>query len=222
MDSILPTNCPSCSFPLEWNKTGIDLYCYNNNCSAKNTRKILHFFQTLNNLDGFGPKTVEHLLENKYDSIQKIYSMAYEHFQDIGYKHQTIMNLGTELEESKTRPIEPYRFIAALGINHLGIGSAKKILEYYEWHQLLDLKSDQLILIDGFGSLTSFEIVEEINSRYNEIKCIFDIGFNIKKEIVEVKESSITGKTICFTGVMKNNRKKMQEYAQSLGQNQCR
>lgn len=213
----LPTNCPSCNYPLEWNKTGVDLYCYNDNCSAQNARQILHFFQTLNNLDGFGPKTIERLIQNGFDTVSKIYYMKYVDFQDCGYKHQTIMNLGSELEESKERPIEPYRFIAALGINHLGIGSAKKILEHYEFDDLFSLDYNSLIIIDGFGDTTSYEIPEEIQNRYEELRSVFEIGFTVKEEEIETKESTITGKRICFTGKMSGNRTQMQKHAETLG-----
>lgn len=216
-DSVLPTVCPSCSYKLEFNLTKVDLFCYNPICSAKNTRQILHFFQTLNNLDGFGPKTIEILLEFGFDTIPKIYNMNYADFQDCGYKHKTIMNLGSELEGSKERLIEPYRFIAALGINHLGIGSSKKLLEHYDYIDILELKYSDYIIIDGFGSKTSEEIPEEIYERFDEIESIFNIGFNAKEEKIKVKESSITGKRICFTGSMVNNRKEMQKNAESLG-----
>jgi len=215
--SILPTNCHDCGSELKWSKSGVDLYCYNKNCSAQVMRKLLHFFQTLNNLDGFGPKTIERLIEYGYDTIPKIYSMKYEHFQDAGYQHQTIMNLGTELEESKERPIEPYRFIAALGINHLGIGSSKKVLNAYEFHDILKLDYNHFISIDGFGDITSREIPEEINERYEELNDIFELSFTVREDKIEVKESIITGKRICFTGKSIVPRKEMQEQAESLG-----
>lgn len=211
-------NCPSCNSKLSWNETFIDLYCYNDMCQSKSIRRLLHFFQTLNNLDGFGPKTIERLIKFGYDSINKIYDMSYQDFLDCGYKHQTIMNLGSELAESRERKIAPYTFIAALGVNHLGIGSSKKLTEHYDYNSLLDLKADDLILIDGFGHKTSFEIEQEILYRQEEIFDIINIGFNIvEEEKAESIQSKITGKRICFTGKSVHNRKDMQKQAEKLG-----
>lgn len=214
----LPSSCASCGTKLEWSKTGVDLYCRNINCDAKNGRNLLHFFQVLNNLDGFGPKTIENLIENGYDTIPKIYSMSYADFQDCGYKHKTIMNLGTELVESKTRELPDYRFIAALGIPDLGIGGAKKLLEHFDWEKILfHLEANELILIDGFGINKCKSILWFLEDNEELIREICNLNFNIIHEKIEVKESSITGKRICFTGKMEANRQDMQKSAGELG-----
>ena len=214
----LPTSCSSCGKKLEWSPTGIDLYCRNVNCDAKNGRNLLHFFSVLNNLDGFGPKTIENLIEHGFDTIPKIYKMSYQDFQDCGYKHKTIMNLGTELEESKERELPDYRFLAALGIPDLGIGGSKNILEQFNLAQVLFyMKPEELILIDGFGDNKVISIFEYLKNNKELIAEIFNIGFNIIHEEIEVKESSITGKRICFTGKMESNRSHMQGLAGELG-----
>lgn len=217
-NTVLPSICPVCSYLLEWSKTKVDLFCYNPNCQAKHNRKLLHFFQTINNLDGFGPKTIEILIQNKFDTIPKIYSMKYIDFQDCGYKHQTIMNLGTELEESKERELSDYRFIAALGIPDLGIGGAKKLLDHFNFEDILfEISRSEIEVIDGFGLNKSYSIINYCRDNRRLLLDICDINFNIIKEKIEVKESSITGKRICFTGKMSGNRKEMQKQAESLG-----
>lgn len=218
MNSILPSICPTCNFPLEWNKTKIDLFCYNDNCSAKNNRQLLHFFQMLNNLDGFGPKTIEILIENGFDTIPKIYSMDYNDFKNCGYKHKTIMNLGTELEESKTRELPDYRFIAALGIPNLGIGGAKKLLENYCWEDILfDINHQEILEIDGFGYNKCDSILSYFEDNKKLLLDISSLNFNIIHEKIKVTESPITGKHICFTGKMLGIRLEMQKNAESLG-----
>ena len=131
--------CPSCNSKLIWNDTNVDLFCINLNCPAQIERKILHFFQSIQNIDGVGPSTVKILVKNGYDSIPKIYAMTYKDFENCGYKHKTIINLGTELEQSKERPIPDYVFIGALGIKGLGRGSAKKLLENKHWTKIVNL-----------------------------------------------------------------------------------
>jgi len=217
--NILPTNCPSCNYKLEWSSTQVDLFCHNPLCSAKNGRKLLHFFQSLSNLDGFGPKTIERLMENGFDTIHKIYNMKYIDFQDCGYKSKTIINLGSELELSKERPISPATFISALGIENLGHGNSKKLLEKYNVYDILfNIVTSDITSINGFGNITSTSICLELDERVKEITDIYKIDFNIKEEEkVEVKESFITGKRICFTGKSIVPRKEMQKQAEGLG-----
>lgn len=215
---MIPDKCPSCNSTLEWTDTGVHLMCTNTLCHAKNGRNILHFFHTLDNLDGFGPKVVERLIECGYNTIPKIYNMKYNDFLYCGYKHKTIMNLGTELEESKKRPIEPYVFLAALGIQNFGLGSAKKFCEEFMFEQILEIEPEDLILLDGFGEKTSYSIYNEIKQRFEEIQSIAMLNFNIVVQCPhDFKDSPITGKRICFTGKSITPRKQMQKQAEELG-----
>jgi len=192
-------------------------YCYNPLCNAKSIRNLLYFFQTMSNTDGLGPKTIEILINNGFDTIPKIYSMKYKDFQYCGYKHTTIMNLGTELEESKTRPIEPHIFLAALGIKHLGVGTAKEFCKKYKYAQILDVSDRLLLELDGFGYTKSNEIIKEVEFREEELFDIINIGFNIQKIELKVTESIFTGKRITFSGKMSGSRKEMEKNAESLG-----
>ena len=211
------SNCPSCGSNLVWSNTGIDLFCRNQSCEAQSIRNILHFFGTIANIDGFGPKTIEKLIDNGWDTIPEIYLMQYTDFQDCGYKHQTIMNLGSELEASKERPIEPHVFLAALGIKHLGISSSKEFCKKYKYDQILDVSDRLLIELDGFGYVKSNEIMKEVEERESELFEIINIGFNTQEIENKIIESNFTGKRMTFTGKMSGNRKEMEQHAESLG-----
>lgn len=216
--SNIPINCPACNYKLEWSDTGVHLLCKNEFCISKNEKRIMHFFYTIDNIDGFGPKVIENLIKHGFNTISKIYNMKYNDFLYCGYKYKTIMNLGTELEESKKRPIDNYRFIAALGIEHFGIGNAKKFCNCFNHKDIFHINHTELLKIEGFGDTISYEIVKEINKRYNEIEDIFNIGFDIVVQSShENKESPILGKRICFTGKSSLPRKQMQKQAEELG-----
>ena len=219
----IPTNCPACNSKLEWSNTGTDLFCVNNNCTAKIDRKLLYFFQVLNNLDGFGPIVVQTLAENGFDTIPKIYNMNYQDFEDCGYKYKTIMNLGTELAESKERRIYDYTFLAALGIPNLGLEGSKKVLERMVLEDIFFILTREkfeniLYNIDGFGYKKIESIADYLDENMQDIIDIYNIGFNIIKEEKQEKVNSpISGKIICFTGKSSMPRKDMQEQAKQLG-----
>ena len=210
-------HCPSCNSSLEWSENIVDLLCVNNLCEAQTSRGLIHWFGVTAVTDGFGPATIDILIENGYDTIPKIYNMQFSDFKRCGYKLKTTMNLGSELESSKSRPIPNYRFLAALGINHLGIGSAKKFLEEYDIMDIFLVDREALSNIDGFGNIKSEEIFSEMNHRHSEIRDIFNLNFNIVKETIEVTESPFTGKRLTFTGKMSGVRKEMENHAKSLG-----
>ena len=217
-NNIIPTNCPSCESPLMWTETGVDLICNNKSCPAQNVRSILHFFRILDNLDGFGPKVVENLIYCGFDTVAKIYNMKYNDFLHCGYKSKTIINLGSELEESKKRPIENYTLLAALGIEGLGIGNSKKYCETYVYDSILKILPDKMIELEGFGEKTSDSIYNEVQNRTDEIQDIFDIGFTIVVQSAHGNiDSPISGKAICFTGKSIVPRKQMQKQAEELG-----
>ena len=208
--------CPSCDYQLRWSDTNTDLICHNIDCNAKNGRKLLHFFQVLDNLDGFGTRTIERLIECGYDTILDIYRMDIDEFRSCAFGPTQSVNLSNELDQSRKRPLPDYRFLAALGIENLGVGSSKKLLEKYTLEEVINgLHSKQLSCVDGFGYVTSESISFDLLDP--RVKEIYGIGFNIVEEKIEVKESSITGKRVCFTGKMSGNRKEMELNAQKLG-----
>jgi len=216
--SVFPTTCMNCGSKLEWSKTGVDLYCHNINCSAKNGRQLTHFFGMLNNLDGFGPKTIEILIENGYDTIPKIYEMKWNDFKMCGFGDKTSINLGSELELSLERPLPDYRFISALGIPDLGLGGAKKLLEHFCWEDILfEISLYDFLSIDGFGQNKSSSIHNYCRENRKLLLEISDLSFNITHEKLIVVESAFTGKRICFTGKMASNRSAMEGFARGIG-----
>lgn len=215
--SGLPERCPSCDYPLDWTETGVDLICHNINCNAKTGRNLLHFFQVIDNLDGLGPKTIETMIEFGYDTITAIYSMTYNDLIYCGFGPKQSFNIGSELELSKERPIEDWKFIAALGIPHLGIGNSKTLCKEFNYEDILLRPNSYIdIDLDGFGEKMCDEILTNLYNRKYEIISILELGFNITEDN-NIQESPITGMNIVFTGKMKNNRKEMSKHAETLG-----
>jgi len=218
MDSLVPENCPSCNAILKWTKTNTDLICVNVSCSAQVHRSIIHFFGVIENIDGFGPSTITTLINNGYDSIEKIYKVKYNQLTMCGFGPKQSWNMMAELEGSLERPIPDYRFIAALGVNHLGMGNAKKLLEDYTVDQILfDLTVGEIIIIDGFATKTAESIYFELYENVKTILGIYELNFNIIEEKIEMIDSKLTDKRITFSGKMKRNRKAMEENAKKLG-----
>jgi DNA ligase (NAD+) len=224
----LPTECPSCGETLEWGNekdgTEMDLICVNvESCPAQAQKRLLHWFTTLENVDGFGPSTIKTLSDAGINSIPAIYSMGVADFVRYGFGEKTALNLVNELERSRTEAVEDYRFLAAFGIRTLGRSMSEKILSHHSLDDVFLLSEKELITIDKVGEIKArciagglITISEAFNVLHKEI------GFNLiitpLASEAESIESPIAGKTVVFTGTMLvNSRKDMEKEAKALG-----
>jgi len=213
----IPTNCPSCDSVLEWSDTGVDLYCHNQMCDAKVGRKIIHFFSSIDIIDGFGPSTIETLIENGIEDVCEIYDFDIEDFIEYGFGDKTSFNLYNELQESLTRELPDFKFISALGIPSLGKGGAKKLLEHYNVEEIITGDYAIFACVEGFGDIKATEISQFIEDNEDYINSIYDLEFNIVSSKIETVDSCFTNKGMVFTGKMESNRQDMQDKAKGLG-----
>jgi len=216
--SVLPTNCPSCDSLLEWSNSGVDLMCKNPLCDAKVGRALVHFFASIDIIDGFGPSTIEKLIENGVETIAEIYELQPDDFMFFGFGAKTSDNLYNELQQSLTRDLLDFKFIAGLGIVNLGAGNAKKMLKDYNVRDILyNCNYSDFVSTEGLGDITASNIVDYIDTNYEMIDDIYSLGFNIVSSKIEIKQSCFTNMGMVFTGKMSSNREDMQNLAIGLG-----
>ncbi|MES0328339.1 MAG: BRCT domain-containing protein, partial [Gammaproteobacteria bacterium] len=217
--------CPSCHSKLKW--VDDNLFCLNSTtCKDQIEKTIIHFFDTLGNNDGFGAATISTLNEHGISSIYEVYQLETnpKNLSAIGYKDKTIKNLTDALSNSRNVKVEDWRFLAAFGVNRLGLGVAEKLLQHHNIKAIFDLKVDDFVIIDGFAEITARQISEGLQKIREQFLKIDKLGFNLEKTplIKELKESGvlspIAGKQIVFTGSMiHGNRPEMQAEAKKLG-----
>ena len=92
---IPPTHCPSCMTELEWVKD--QLFCHNNNCSGKTSKKIEHFASTLK-IKGLGPATLDKLQIQEYEEL---YNLTVSQIQERLGSQRLAEKLFVEIEKSK-------------------------------------------------------------------------------------------------------------------------
>ncbi|MDY6789839.1 MAG: BRCT domain-containing protein [Thermodesulfobacteriota bacterium] len=216
----IPQQCPSCGYTLEWNKDF--LKCNNPSCKAKIEQGISHWFKTLGNADWFGIKTIQKLVTNGFDSLEKIYAMAIDDFIDIGFGPVQSKNLAEAIDISISKSVEDWRFLAAFGVSDLGLGDSRKLLSYIRLEDLLNAKAEDIETIHGFGSITSRSISTGIDRIKETIHHMLSLGFNLEKSVLEtdknISHNFFFGKRILFTGKMKQGtRESMQAAARRQG-----
>jgi DNA ligase (NAD+) len=216
----IPTNCPTCNADLVWDADF--LVCPNIRCSAQVENKLEHFFKTLNNVDGFGPKAIKRLHKHQIDTVSKIYSMSENDFRACGFGDKTATNMVNQLSRSRTEAIEDWRFLAAFGVFRMGTGNCERLLQHIPLKGIFDLSAEDIIAIDGFAETTATIMVAGFKQIKEEFDIIYAAGFNLEPTPTIERdgdtEGTLAGKTIVFTGSMKSGKRSdMEKVAKTLG-----
>jgi DNA ligase (NAD+) len=217
---VLPDRCPSCESPLQWR--GDFLRCTYLHCPAQIEQRICHWFRTLGSADWFGIKTVQKLVTAGYDTLERIYALTVDDFEQIGFGPVQSQNLADALVTSRTKAVEDWRFLAAFGIPDLGVGDSRRLLEHIGLDQLLEVTSERIAAINGFGEVTSRSISQGVSAQHHTISNMLSLGFHLiptpLSSETTAAASPVAGKKIVFTGKMKGgSRSEMQHRARQLG-----
>jgi DNA ligase (NAD+) len=217
----LPEACPSCGATLE--RENDFLLCRNEHCPDQVVQTVEHWFKTLGNADWFGRKTVEKMVRSGYDSLERVYELGEEDFRAMGFGPVQSANLAEAVYLSRTREVEDWRFLAALGIEDLGKGDSRKLLENFRLQELPDVGQERIEAVRGFGAVTARSISTGLARLAPTLRHLLDLGFNIRPtgaagEIRNAAQTSpLAGKHVVFTGKMRGSREDMQEQARALG-----
>ena len=156
-------NCPICGSKLIRAKNESAYYCHNVNCDAKHIEGLIHYAsRNAMNIEGFGESIIEDFYNMDY--LKRIYDYytLYKYKEELmtleGFGEKSIIKLLSSIEKSKENSLE--RLLFALGIRHVGEKTAKILAKKYQ----------------NIDSL--------INSNYEELSKINDIGDIIAKSIV--------------------------------------
>lgn len=219
----IPEFCPSCGTPLLWEAD--HLICPNkSDCPAQTENTLIHFFKTLANNDGFGPKVIEKLSQFGIKHIHEIYALEAAQFSEFGFGDKTSTNLYDQLNASREIEIEDWRFLSAFGVSRLAGGNCEKLLQVHSITELFDLSAEEIVEIDGFALLSAEAIVEGLKNIRDEFFKVYELGFNLSmtakiSDSEDAQDSSpIDGSIIVFTGTMlQGSRSDMEKQAKLLG-----
>ncbi len=218
----IPKKCPICYSKVIKIIDDAVHRCENEICPGKIKGKIEHYVsKNCINIEGLGTKIIDLLLKKDLiKDIGDLYSLKktdLSNLERMGDK--SAQNIIDAINVSKK--VSFSKFINGLGIRNVGLASSK-LLEIKYNADLKKLKSatkNELMKIPEFGEIMADSIVDFFkNSTNNKIikKCL-DGGVSFKKP-KKVKSSSISGKTIVFTGSLNTtNRNEAKKLVESFG-----
>ncbi len=214
---LLPTTCPSCHSPLVWENDF--LVCEAPHCPAKQAEALSHWFRTIDSAHWFGPKTIARLVEAGYDRVEAVYRLTEADFRALGFGPVQAANLAQALRSSASGGVEDWRFLAALGIEGLGVAESRRLLTHVPWERLFAITEEELQNIPGFGPVTAAAVVAGISRNRDRIRQMLDAGFVLRHSPPPTHQpSALAGKRIVFTGSMESGpRKALEDEARALG-----
>jgi DNA ligase (NAD+) len=218
----IPTNCPSCGNKLSWDSDF--LMCLNHEkCPEQITGKIIYFFRILANNDGFGQATIQKLFAEGIRQVSDIYLLNEAKLMSMGFGEKTSHNLINQLIRSRKESIEDWRFLAAFGVQRLGMGNCENLLRNYSVEKIFDLSVEDISNIDGFAEITAELIFDGLTIIKPQYEVLISGGFELEQTLLktEINQSisPFNSKKIVFTGTMSESRAELQKQAKAFGAN---
>jgi DNA ligase (NAD+) len=213
---IRPTECPICESELL--DEGALIKCQNLTCKARVVNSIIYFAskQCLN-IDGLGEKIVKTLFDaGLVESVEDIFSLTLESLLALeGFKEKKSQNLLDSIE--KVKGCECWRFINALGIEHIGEVASKMLCEQFGLG-FVNVSKEQLLAIDGFGEEMAEAVLEFARVNHEHIEHLKNIiAPKVPEPKAEAKENPFKDKTVVLTGSMSRSRDEIKKELEALG-----
>jgi DNA ligase (NAD+) len=216
----VPSVCPSCGQPLT--QKGPLLFCTNyDGCKEQIIDRLSHFAsRDAFNIEGLSEKTVDAFYENLgVREISDLYNLEKEKILNLDkFKDKKTENILKSIEKSKN--IELYRFLYALGISEVGVKTAKDIAKYFgTFENLKKATFEEILKVDEIGDIIANNIIEFFNNEKNlqEIQKLFDSGVTIKENVATQKNDNFDGKTFVITGTLSKPRKEFEQMIENGG-----
>ncbi|MBA2728138.1 MAG: NAD-dependent DNA ligase LigA [Parachlamydiaceae bacterium] len=204
----MPEKCPVCGTPVIQVTGEVAVRCPNRSgCLQQTLGRLIHFVgKNAMDIEGLGKKVVQQLVEKGFvNSPSDIYKLTTTELATLdGFKDKSINNLLTAID--KTRQIPLNRFIMALGIPNVGLGTAEEIARKVKSiDKLSSLTVEELIEIEGIGSKSAEQIAEYFSQPGNreEIQRLLELGITPTSSSQIQHEGHIfSGKLFVLTGAL--------------------
>lgn len=217
----IPNVCPSCGSSLI--QKGPLLFCPNHiGCKEQVVDKIAHFAsRDAMNIEGFSEKTATSIYDNlQVRNLSDLYTITKEDLLGLEkFKDKKAENILFSIEKSKL--VELYRFLYALGIGEVGVKTAKELAKHFKtFENIKNASVEELAEIDDIGEIIAQNIFEFFrdSENINEINKLFERGVSIKEDNSPVEfNEEITGKVFVITGTLARPRNEIEKQIESMG-----
>ncbi len=197
-----PKFCPSCKTELVEN--GANLFCPNSNsCPEQIIDRLTNFAsREAMDIEGFSVMTAEDLYKKLgVKTFDEIYKLTKQDLLTLeNFKDKKADNLLKSIEKSKN--VTMPKFIFALGIDGVGVKTAKDIAK--KFGSLINLKNaslEEILSVYNIGEVIAKNIYDYFRDEEN-IKVLNELlkYLNVEKYRENIKENVFTNKKVVITG----------------------
>lgn len=204
----MPKSCPVCGASVEsrdaqTRASTVAFYCANDECPAKHTRAMIHFVHMLDIYE-VGPKVIDRLQEEGLISdAADLFALTEADLSGLErFGQKSAQNIISAIAEKKHPPLD--RFIASLGIIHVGVETARDIaLEFGDFETFWNASPERFDAIPNIGpavvaSITAFRTKK---SSQKLVKKLFDLEVT-PVSVQKNTNGVLIGKTVVLTGTL--------------------
>ncbi|MDR1479403.1 MAG: NAD-dependent DNA ligase LigA [Planctomycetaceae bacterium] len=173
-----PQNCPVCGSKLIKDDGGVYIRCANFECSAQVKERIRYFAsRAAMDIGGLGEKLINQLVDSglvlNFGDIYRLSEAKLDSGKIERMGKQLAKKLVNNIDASKKRDLA--RFISALSIRHVGVGTAKLLAKHFGTiMRLQDATELEISGIDGVGETIAASLYQFLHSAYGK-KTIEDL-----------------------------------------------
>ena len=203
----MPTTCPECGFALVRAGQEAITRCPNPDCPAQRIRGLIHFTgKSGMDIEGLGKKAMEQLVtQGLIQDIPDIYQLTVEALAALGgWGLKSAENAVRAIEASRTPTLA--KFIAALGIRHVGEVTAQLLAHHFASLARLSLAGEADFLhIEGIGQQVAASLVDYFQDPdvQKMLARLEDLSLRVQEEKPAAEtDGALAGKIFLFTGAL--------------------
>jgi DNA ligase (NAD+) len=217
----MPPTCPVCAAEVEREAGEAAYRCTGLACSAK-LKESLKFFGARGSMDieGMGEKIIEQLVDKELvHDAGDLYRLSKEQLAALErMADKSAQNLLDAIEKSKKTTLP--RFIASLGIRHVGEATAKQLAEHFgDFEHIRAASEEELQQVRDIGPEVARSIAHFFRQPQNRrvIDKLLKAGIHFPK-VTARRDGKFSGQTFVLTGTLASmTRPEAQKRIESLG-----
>lgn len=202
----MPKRCPVCEEPVQKIEGQVAFKCVNKNCPAIKREAIYHFVsKKAFDIEGIGPKIIDQLMDA---------AIIHDAADLFMLKKEDLLNLDRFAEKSadniinavqKKKNVTLYKFIYALGIDHVGEETAFLLAKKLKkMDNIRNASLEELRSVPDIGPIVAESIYSWFQKKYNQniINKFGKAGVKILEEKTSAKSEKLAGKIFVLTGTL--------------------
>ncbi|MEN6334577.1 MAG: NAD-dependent DNA ligase LigA [Phycisphaerales bacterium] len=213
----VPKKCPNCGTEVVKDEEYVYVRCPNPDCYGQLKERLRYFAgRDQMDIEHLGIALIEQLLEaglvKTFADIHRLRKQDLLALERMGEK--SAQNVLKAIEDSKTRPL--WRFLAALGIRHVGGQSAVILADHFgALDAIMNATQEELQAIDQVGPVMAESIYQYFRTSRHRIVIDDLLAAGVRPQPPEPKKKTgnLQGKTVVITGTLKEFSRQQAEQA---------